>query len=123
MTTEMIAPPHIYARSQGSGSAVTIRPPKAKPPGSADSDEASTPSHEDGRNSTPTPGELESLVLSRDINECSDHGKNVINGVFKRLHPQGSHLGLSDEEDCTFRLAPGVFDRTAASPSLGRKSR
>ena len=42
--------------------------------------------------------------LSRDLNEWSDDGKNFINGVFKRLHPQGSHPGLSDEEDCTFRL-------------------
>jgi len=24
--------------------------------------------------------------------------------VFKRLHPQGAHPGLSDEEDSTFRL-------------------
>ncbi|MBI3463554.1 MAG: hypothetical protein HY000_10925 [Planctomycetes bacterium] len=28
--------------------------------------------------------------------------KNFINGVFNRLHPQGSHPGLLDEEDCTF---------------------
>jgi hypothetical protein len=42
--------------------------------------------------------------LSRDLNEWSDDGKNFINGVFKRLHPQGSHPGLSDEEDYTFRL-------------------
>ena len=25
-------------------------------------------------------------------------------GVFKLLHPEGSHPGLSNEEDCTFRL-------------------
>jgi hypothetical protein len=42
--------------------------------------------------------------LSRELNEWSDDGKNFVNGVFKRLHPQGSHPGLSDEEDCTFRL-------------------
>lgn len=42
--------------------------------------------------------------LSRDLNEWSDDGKNFVNGVFKRLHPQGAHPGLSDEEDCTFRL-------------------
>ena len=34
----------------------------------------------------------------------SNDGKNLVNGVLKRLHPQGSHPGLSDEEDCTFRL-------------------
>lgn len=42
--------------------------------------------------------------LSRDLNEWSDDGKNFVNGVLKRLHSQGSHPGLSDEEDCTFRL-------------------
>lgn len=42
--------------------------------------------------------------LSRDLNEWSDDGKNFVNGAFKRLHPQGSHPGLSDEEDSTFRL-------------------
>jgi len=42
--------------------------------------------------------------ISRDLNEWSDDGKSFVNGTFKRLHPQGSHPGLSDEEDCTFRL-------------------
>lgn len=27
----------------------------------------------------------------------------LVNGLWKRLHPQGSHPGISDEEDCTFR--------------------
>jgi hypothetical protein len=34
----------------------------------------------------------------------SEQGKNFVNGVFKRLHREGGHPGLSDEEDCTFRL-------------------
>jgi hypothetical protein len=38
------------------------------------------------------------------LNEWSADGKNFINGVVKRLHPQGAHPGLSDDEDCTFRL-------------------
>lgn len=42
--------------------------------------------------------------LIRALNEWSDDGKNFVNGMFKRLHPQGSHPGLSDEEDSTFRL-------------------
>ena len=42
--------------------------------------------------------------ISRDLNEWSDDGKSFVNGTFKRMHPQGSHPGLSDEEDCTFRL-------------------
>ena len=42
--------------------------------------------------------------ISRDLKEWSDDGKNFVNGTLKRMHPQGSHPGLSDEEDCTFRL-------------------
>lgn len=38
------------------------------------------------------------------LNEWSPDGKNFVEGIFKRLHPEGSHPGLSDEEDCTFRL-------------------
>ena len=26
------------------------------------------------------------------------------NGLFNRLHPEGNHPGLSDEDDSTFRL-------------------
>jgi hypothetical protein len=47
---------------------------------------------------------LPAPFLSRDLNEWSDDGKNFVNGTFRRLHPQGSHPGLSDEEDSTFRL-------------------
>jgi len=47
---------------------------------------------------------LSSPFLSRGLNEWSDDGKNFVNGTFKRLHPQGSHPGLSEDEDCTFRL-------------------
>ena len=42
--------------------------------------------------------------LLESLGEWSNDGKNFVNGVFKRLHPAGSHPGLSDEEDCTFRL-------------------
>ncbi len=42
--------------------------------------------------------------LSSDLNEWSGDGKNFINGLMKRLHPQGSHPGLSDEDDSSFRL-------------------
>ena len=46
----------------------------------------------------------EPKFLLQEIGEWSGDGKNFVNGVFKRLHPQGGHPGLSDEEDCTFRL-------------------
>lgn len=42
--------------------------------------------------------------LSAELNEWGCQGKNLVNGVFKRLHPQGAHPGLSDDEDSTFRL-------------------
>jgi len=41
--------------------------------------------------------------LDVNANEWSGNGKNFINGLFKRLHPSGSHPGLSDQEDSTFR--------------------
>ncbi len=41
--------------------------------------------------------------FSTDLNEWSADGKNFVNGLFKRLHPEGPHPGLSDEEDSTFR--------------------
>lgn len=42
--------------------------------------------------------------LSRHLNEWADNGTGFVNGLVKRLHPQGAHPGLSDEEDSTFRL-------------------
>lgn len=42
--------------------------------------------------------------LSRDLNEWTDDNKGYVNGLMNRLHPHGSHPGLSDEEDSTFRL-------------------
>lgn len=40
------------------------------------------------------------------LNEWDDQGqgKGFVEGFYRRLHPAGSHPGLSDEEDCTFRL-------------------
>src|SRR5271155_5246054 len=43
-------------------------------------------------------------LLSRDLNEWDDKGLGFINGLAKRLHPQGSHPGLSDDDESTFRL-------------------
>lgn len=37
--------------------------------------------------------------------DFSQHGGcGFVQGFWKRLHPDGSHPGLSDEDDCTFRL-------------------
>ncbi len=47
---------------------------------------------------------LDPPFLSRTLNEWRDDQKaGLINGLFNRLHPEGSHPGLSDEEDSTFR--------------------
>jgi hypothetical protein len=48
--------------------------------------------------------ELDPPFLFEPLNEWTGDGKNFSEGVFKRLHPHGSHPGLSDEEDATFRL-------------------
>jgi len=42
--------------------------------------------------------------LSKQRVEWSEDGKNYVNGLFKMLHTEGSHPGLSDEDHCTFRL-------------------
>ncbi len=39
-----------------------------------------------------------------ELNEWADDGKGFIQGFWKRLHPEGSHPGLSEKDDCTFRL-------------------
>lgn len=48
---------------------------------------------------------LNEPFFSADLNEISSPGmdKPFIQGLWKRLHPQGPHPGLSDVEDCTFR--------------------
>lgn len=38
------------------------------------------------------------------LNEWTNDGKGFIEAFYRRLHPQGSHPGLSDEDDSTFRL-------------------
>ena len=42
--------------------------------------------------------------LSPDLNEWDPAGKGFVQGLWKRLNPAGSHPGLSDEDDSTFRL-------------------
>lgn len=43
--------------------------------------------------------------LKSDLNEIENSNckKPFVEGLWKRLHPEGSHPGLSDEEDSTFR--------------------
>jgi hypothetical protein len=42
--------------------------------------------------------------FKRDLNEWLDGGKGFMQGFWKRLHPEGSHPGLSEADDATFRL-------------------
>jgi len=65
---------------------------------SLDTTAANLPSSENRR------AKLASLgFLIVPLNDWSDDGKNFINGLWKRLHPSGSHPGLSDQTDSTFR--------------------
>jgi hypothetical protein len=43
-------------------------------------------------------------LFDRTLNEWGDNGVGLVNGLMARLHPQGAHPGLSDEDDSTFRL-------------------
>ena len=42
--------------------------------------------------------------LATNRSEWTQDGKNYVNGLFKMLHTEGSHPGLSDEDHSTFRL-------------------
>lgn len=50
----------------------------------------------------------ERKFLSSKRNEWTSDGKNYLNGLFKMLHTDGSHPGLSDEDHSTFRLHLGL---------------
>ena len=43
-------------------------------------------------------------LLSRECQEWAGDGKGFINGLIKMLHTEGAHPGLSDADQCTFRL-------------------
>jgi hypothetical protein len=47
---------------------------------------------------------LDPPFLLAPLNEWDGQGKGFFEAFYRRLHPQGSHRGLSDEEDSTFRL-------------------
>ena len=47
--------------------------------------------------------------ILENINEWEDRGKGFLQGFWKRLCPDGSHPGISDEEDCTFRLQLSIL--------------
>ena len=42
--------------------------------------------------------------LSSSRNEMTTDGKSFVSGLFKMLHSDGSHPGLSNEDHSTFRL-------------------
>lgn len=62
-------------------------------------DRAEQPTSENRRAWLATTG-----YLTETRNEWTHDGKNYINGLFKMLHTDGSHPGLSDEDHSTFRL-------------------
>ncbi|MDR6673163.1 hypothetical protein [Xanthomonas sp. 1678] len=59
--------------------------------------------------------------LDASSNEWSGDGKNYVNGLFKMLHTQGAHPGLSDQDHSTFRLhvvlvTAGMYLRRLTKP-------
>jgi hypothetical protein len=82
------------------------------------------PSEAEGLNSEARRALLAQVAfLSNPRNEWTQDGKNYINGLFKMLHTEGSHPGLSDEDHSTFRLhvvlvtARTFLRRLAAKPN------
>lgn len=55
---------------------------------------------------------LSPAFLNDSLNEVKSNSNGIevgfVNGLWKRLHPNGSHPGISDEEDCTFRYHIGI---------------
>jgi hypothetical protein len=51
-------------------------------------------------------GQLQPPFLLEGYNEWNSNNQKpqYVQGVISRLHPHGSHAGLSEEEDATFRL-------------------
>lgn len=47
---------------------------------------------------------LESPFLLEKYNEWHPQKTQFVQGLMNRLHPEGGHLGLSEQEDATFRL-------------------
>nr|WP_154985633.1 hypothetical protein [Paenibacillus xylanexedens] len=43
-------------------------------------------------------------IFYKNLNEWEDNGKGYFETFWRRLHPEGSHPGLSSEEDSIFRL-------------------
>jgi hypothetical protein len=48
--------------------------------------------------------QLNPPFLLQSLNEWEPSGKGFVQGFRKRLHPEGAHPGLSNEEDSTLRL-------------------
>lgn len=55
---------------------------------------------------------------------CNDtaDGKNFLNGLFKMLHTDGSHPGVSDEDHSTFRLRLALITGCALLRRLSNRS-
>lgn len=53
---------------------------------------------------------LSPAFLAENLNEVSSNSASnpYVNGFWKRLHPEGSHPGLSDKEDSTFRYHTSI---------------
>jgi hypothetical protein len=56
-------------------------------------------------------GTVSPPLLLRDYNEwhSNDQKPQFVAGMWARMHPEGSHPGLSEEDDCAFRLHLGLI--------------
>lgn len=64
---------------------------------------------------------MQQQFLSSLRNEWTPDGKNYLNGLFKMLHTDGSHPGLSDDDHSTFRLHLGLVTGRALLRRLYNK--
>lgn len=74
-------------------------------------------------------GSVNPPFLSVDLNEIpkDENSDSFVYGIWVRLHPDGSHPGLSDEDDCSFRyhisivfanyLLRRLLDRKKSAPN------
>lgn len=60
--------------------------------------------------------------LVADRNEWTCDGKNYLSGLFKMLHTQGSHPGLSDEDHSTFWVVVSAGRCGPVADHTGRRA-
>ncbi len=81
----------VYAESLFDEIAATLTPPGAEVPAA-------------GHQRRQWLAHIQPPFFIPELNEWHDNGHGFIESFYRRLHPEGAHPGLSDEDDSTFRL-------------------